>query len=333
MMALVARRLAVGLLIVWLASVLVFLVTQLLPGDAARALLGREATPAVLAVLQKQMHLNDPAIVQYGRWLADLVTGHWGQSLVSQNSVANVVLTGAANTGLVMLLTTAIATPLALLVGVAGALKSEGMLDHVLSVFTLVLVALPAFVIAVSLIFLLATSVFHVLPAASLFDPSVSILAQLQLVVLPTLTLVLAVVSYPIRMIRASMVEVLQSEYVLLARLHGLPRRRVVVRHALPNAVATTIQATALNLLFLAGGVVVVETVFSYPGLGYAFVQAVSNRDIPVIQTVAVLLAAFYVVVNLIADVLVILVTPRLRVSTRKLSPHMRTPLAYESAS
>jgi peptide/nickel transport system permease protein len=311
---LIARRLALGVLIVWLASVLVFLATQLLPGDAARELLGRESTPAALAALQKQLHLNDPVLLQYWRWLRDMVTGHWGNSLVSQNSVGHIVGTGIENTGLVMLLTMLISTPLAILFGVLGALRSEGWLDHVLSVGTLVLVALPTFVIALSLIFLLATNVFHVLPAASLVNPNESILAQLELVVLPTATLVLGVVSYPLRMIRQSMVEVLESEYVVLARLHGLSARRVIFRHALPNAVATTIQASALNLVFLAGGVVVVETVFSYPGIGYALVQAVSQRDIPTIQTIVVLLAAFYVLVNLVADVLVILVTPRLRV-------------------
>jgi peptide/nickel transport system permease protein len=198
--------------------------------------------------------------------------------------------------------------------GVLSALRSEGWLDHILSVAALVLVALPAFVIALMLIFLLATNVWHVLPAASLVNPSESILSQLNLVILPTLTLVLAVVSYPMRMVRQSMVEVLESEYVVLARLHGLSPGRVIFRHALPNAVATTIQASALNLVFLAGGVVVVETVFSYPGIGYALVQAVSERDIPTIQTIVVILAAFYVIVNLIADVLVVLVTPRLRV-------------------
>src|SRR5579884_1234677 len=159
MLALIVRRLAVGVLIVWLVSILVFLVTMLLPGDAAQTILGRQANPTALALLQKQMHLNDPAIVQYGRWLGDMVTGHWGKSLVSQDSVSSLVLTAAENTGLVMLVTTLIATPLALIVGVAGALRSEGALDHVLSVATLILVALPAFVIAVSLIFLLATTV------------------------------------------------------------------------------------------------------------------------------------------------------------------------------
>jgi peptide/nickel transport system permease protein len=328
--SLVGRRLAVGIFIVWLASLLVFLATQLLPGDAAQELIGRNANPGAVAVLRRQMHLNDPAFVQYWRWLGDLVTGHWGVSLVSQDTVAHIVLTGAENTGLVMLLTTVVATSIALLVGMLGALRSEGVLDHVLSVLTLALVALPAFVIGVGLIYLLATGVFHLLPAASLVDPSRSILFQLQLLVLPVATLVLAVVPYPIRMIRASAVEVLQSDYVLLARLHGLSRRRVIFRHVLPNAVATTIQATALNLIFLAGGVVVVETVFGYPGLGYAFVQAVNNRDIPVIQTTVVLLATFYVVVNLVADILVILITPRLRVGAAKVPARMRAPVAYE---
>jgi peptide/nickel transport system permease protein len=320
----------VGVLIVWLASVLVFLATQLLPGDAARELLGRESTPQALELLRKQLHLDDPALVQYGRWLKDMVTVHWGQSLTSQSSVAHIVLTGGENTGLVMLFTTLIATPIALFFGVLGALKSEGYVDHALTVVTLILVALPSFVIAVALIFLLATSVFHVLPAASLINPSQSVFAQLNLLLLPVVTLVLAVVPYPLRMIRASTVEVLQSDYVTLARLHGLSRRRVVFRHALPNAVATTIQATALNLIFLAGGVIVVETVFSYPGLGYALVTAVDVRDIPVIQTSVVLLAAFYVAVNLIADILVILVTPRLRVGELKSSLRLRTPLEID---
>ena len=313
MVKLIARRLAAGLVIVWLVSVLVFLATQLLPGDAARELLGRQATPTALAVLQKQLHLNDPLLVQYWRWLRDMVTGNWGQSLTSQSSVAHIVGTGIENTGLVMVLTMLVATPIAILLGVLSALHSEGWLDHVLSVVTLVLVALPAFVIALVLIFVFATNLTHLLPAASLVNPDESIFSQLQLVVLPTATLALAVIPYPLRMVRQGMVEVLDSEYVSLARLHGLSSRRVIFRHALPNAVATTIQASALNLVFLAGGVVVVETVFSYPGIGYALEQAVGQRDIPVVQTIVVLLAVFYVIVNLIADILVVLVTPRLR--------------------
>jgi peptide/nickel transport system permease protein len=331
MLALVARRLAVGLIIVWLASVLVFLATQLLPGDAARELLGRQSTPQAVALLRRQLHLNEPALTQYWHWLSDMVTLHWGQSLVSSSSVYSIVSRGVENTVLVMVLTTIIATPIAIFFGVVSALRSEGVIDHVISVIVLVLVALPAFVIAVTLIFLFATTVFQVLPAASIADPTRSIFSQLNILILPVVTLTLAVISYPLRMVRASMVEVMQSDYVLLAQLHGLSRRRIVFRHALPNAIATTIQATAANLVFLAGGVVVVETVFSYPGLGYALVQAVDERDIPIIQTSVVLLAAFYVVVNIIADILVILVTPRLRVSARKDTGRLRVPLSPEA--
>jgi peptide/nickel transport system permease protein len=331
MAALVVRRLAVGLLIVWLASVLVFLATQLLPGDAARELLGREATPEALAALRVQLHLDDPPLTQYWHWLTDMVTGNWGASMASTSSVAEIVSRGVENTVIVMTLVTLIATPLAIFFGVVSALRQEGYLDHVMSVIVLVLVALPAFVIAVSLIFVLATTVFRWLPATSVLDPSRSTFSQLDVLILPVITLTLAVVSYPLRMVRQSMVEVMESDYVLLAELHGLSRSRVVFRHALPNAVATTIQATALNLVFLAGGVVVVETVFSYPGLGYSLVQAVDNRDIPVIQTSVVLLAAFYVVVNLVADVGVILVTPRLRVNARKGSDRPRVPLTSET--
>jgi peptide/nickel transport system permease protein len=317
MVRLVARRLAIGLLIVWLASVLVFLATQLLPGDAARELLGRQSTPGAVALLRKQLHLDDPALTQYWHWLRDMVTLNWGQSLTSQSSVYEIVSRGVENTVIVMVLVTLIATPLAIVFGAISALRSEGMIDHAISVVVLVLVALPAFVIAVTLIFLFATTVFHWFPATSVYDPTRSIFTQMNILILPVATLTLAVVSYPLRMVRQSMIEVMESDYVLLARLHGLSRRRVIFHHALPNAIATTIQATALNLVFLAGGVVVVETVFSYPGIGYALVQAVNTRDIPVIQTSVVLLAAFYVVVNILADVGVILVTPRLRVSGR----------------
>jgi peptide/nickel transport system permease protein len=331
MAKLIARRLAFGVLIVWLVSVIVFLATQLLPGDAARELLGRYATPASVAYLQNEMHLNEPALQQYLHWLSDLVTAHWGKSLVSQDSVATIVGDGVKYTGLEMVLTTLIATPIALAVGSLSAIRSEGALDQVLSVLTLILVALPAFVIAIALIFVLATTVFHVLPATSLVGSSQPFWSQLEYVILPTATLVLAVVPYPIRMIRASMVEVLRSDYVLLARLHGISERRVIFRHALPNAIATTIQVTALNLVFLAGGVVVVENVFNYPGIGYAFVQAVNDRDIPTIQTIVVVLATFYVLVNLVADVLVVLVTPRLRVGGARAAPHLEdVPLSLE---
>jgi len=311
----ILRRVGAGVLILWLASALVFTATQLLPGDAAQSLLGRYATPESVAALRAQMHLDEPPPLQYWHWLGGLVTGRWGTSLVSQQPVSQIVSTSIENTAILAVGTTVVATPLAIAVGTLSALRSDGRLDPIISVLTLVLAAVPAFVIGIALIYVLATSVVHVLPPASIIDPSRSIWQQLTVVVLPILTLVLGVVPYPIRMIRASMLEVLQSDYVLMARLKGLPERRVVLYHALPNAIAPTIQATALTLLFLAGGVVVVETVFGYPGFGRTLVEAVNDRDIPLIQTLTVILAAFYVTVNLAADLLVILVTPRLRAS------------------
>jgi peptide/nickel transport system permease protein len=178
---------------------------------------------------------------------------------------------------------------------------------------TLCLSAVPAFAIGILVIYLLATNVLHVLPAASLVNPAVPIWSQLKFTIAPAIAVVLSVIPYPIRMVRASMIDVMQSDYVQMARLKGLPERQVIMRHALRNGLAPMISALALTLLFLSGGVIVIETVFSYPGIGYALIQAVEQRDVPVIQTVVVLLAAACVVINFLADLAVIILTPRLR--------------------
>jgi peptide/nickel transport system permease protein len=246
-------------------------------------------------------------------WLRGLVTGNWGTSLVSSLHVSYIVGTHAENTAVLTVLTMVIATPISILLGAYSALRSGKTSDNVASVITLCLTAVPEFVIGIMMIFLFAASIFHILPAASLVNPSSSIFSQLRVTILPVATLVLGSIPYPTRMIRASMIDVLQSEYVMMARIKGLPERQVVLRHALRNALAPMIQASALTLLFLSGGVVVVETVFSYPGVGYALIQAVDQRDIPVIQTLVVLIAAACVIINLLADLAQIMVTPRLR--------------------
>lgn len=309
----VARRLGVGLLLLVLVSLLVFLATQLLPGDAAQALLGRYATPASIAALREQMHLDEAPVMQYLHWLGGLFSGHWGDSIVSGDSITSIVGKRGENTGVLVVLVTVIATPIALAVGVVSAMRSEGWMDHAMSIVTLAMVAVPVFVVGIGLIWFFGTNVLHVFPPASVVDPSKPVWTQSKVLVLPTLTLILGVISYPIRMVRASMIETLQSDFVMMARLKGLPERVVIVRHALRNAIGPTIQATALNLLFLAGGVVTIEAVFGYPGIGTALVDAVNQRDVPLVQTLTVLLAAFYIIVNITADFLVVLVTPRLR--------------------
>jgi peptide/nickel transport system permease protein len=311
--AMVARRIAIGIGILIAVSMIVFIAVHLLPGDAARTILGREATPYTLRLLRAQLGLSKPVPVQYWDWLRGLVTGNWGTSLVSSLHVSYIVGTHAENTAVITVLTMLIATPISILLGSYTALRSGKASDNVASVITLCLTAVPEFVVGIMLIFLFAASVFHILPAASLVSPTSSIFSQLKVTILPVATLVLGSIPYPTRMIRASMIDVLQSEYVMMARLKGLPERQVVLRHALRNALAPMIQASALTLLFLSGGVVVVETVFSYPGLGYALIQAVDQRDIPVIQTLVVLIAAACVVINLLADLAGIMVTPRLR--------------------
>jgi peptide/nickel transport system permease protein len=210
-----------------------------------------------------------------------------------------------------------VALPLSLLIGVWTAMRRDRPVDHITSTVTLVLAALPEFVIGIALVLLFATSVSHVLPAVSLLPPGTHAWEDPKVVVLPAATLVLAVTPYISRIMRGSMVEVLESEYVTMARLKGLPERTVIWRHAVPNAIVPAIQVTALQLAWMAGGVVVVEFVFQYPGIGAALVDAVALRDMPVVQTVTMLAAGIYVGLNLLADIATILVTPKLRTAAR----------------
>jgi peptide/nickel transport system permease protein len=313
MTRLILRRLGLGILTLWFVSLVVFVATQALSGDAATAILARTATPERLAALRAQLHLDDPVWLQYAKWLGGLVTGDLGQSFATQKPVVQLIGLRIGNSAFLVLVAALIAIPMSLLVGIAGAVRRDRGLDHVLTMGTLVLAALPEFVIGIGLVLIFATGVLHILPAVTLLDDTRPIWRQFDQVLLPALTLVLAVVPYMARIMRASMIEVMESDYVQMARLKGLPRRLVILRHALPNAVVPAIQATALQLAWLAGGVVVVEYVFRYPGIGQSLVDAVANRDLPVVQALTLLVGAIYVLLNLLADVITILMTPKLR--------------------
>lgn len=311
----VLRRSLLGLLTLFLVSLVVFAATQALPGDAARAILGRTATPDSLAALRKQLHLGEPVVQQYSHWLGGFVRGDFGDSLAAQQPVTTVLGKRLENSAVLVLIAALISTPLSIALGAVSARRRDRPFDHAASIVTLALAALPEFVVAIVLVVVFGTTVFTVLPAVSLIPPGESPWHHLKELVLPTITLVIAVFPYTARIMRASMVEVLESDYVEMARLKGIREQRVVWRHAVPNAIAPTIQATALNLAYLAGGIVVVEYVFGYAGIGSALVDAVHNRDVPVVQALAMLIAAIYVVLNVIADVAAILVSPRLRTS------------------
>jgi peptide/nickel transport system permease protein len=313
----IVRRVLLGVLTLFLVSIVIFAATQTLPGDPARAILGRDATPESLAELRLQLNLNDPAISQYGHWLRRLLSGDLGTSLAARQPVSEVIGKRVENSAILLLFAAVICIPLSILIGAVTARGRDGPLDHAMSVGLLGLAALPEFVVAILLVVLLGTTVFTVLPAVSLVPPQDHSWEHVNELVLPVLTLVIAVVPYISRIMRASMVDVLESDYVEMARLKGLPERKVLWRHSVPNALAPTIQVIALNIGYLAGGIVVVEYVFNYPGIGAAFVDAVANRDLPVVQALAILIAALYVVLNIVADVATILVSPRLRTSLR----------------
>lgn len=309
----IVRRLLLGILVLIIVSVLVFLATQALPGDPARAILGRSATPASLAALRRQLHLNEPVLTQYWKWVIGLLHGNLGTSLAAQEPVSKLLAPKLVNSAVLVALAAVLSIPLSIAIGAWAALRREKVFDQASSNLLLALAALPEFVVALVLVILFATTVFHVLPAISTIPPGTRPWNNWVALVLPTITLVIAVAPYVARIMRASMIEVLESDYVEMARLKGLPERTVLIRHALPNALGPVFQVIALNLAYLAGGIIVVEFVFNYSGIGSATAEAVVNHDLPVIQALAMLIAAVYVVLNLLADVATILVTPRLR--------------------
>jgi peptide/nickel transport system permease protein len=306
------RRLLLAILVLFLVSVLVFAATQAL-GNPARAILGRNSTPASLAALNKQLNLNHSVLDQYWSWLKGILHGNFGISLAAQQPVTKVISSRLINSGALVLVSGLISIPLSIAIGSWAALRREKAFDTVSSMLLLVLAALPEFVVAVLLVIVLSTTVFHWLPAISPIPPGSRPWDHIKGLILPTATLVIAVAPYVARIMRASMIEVLESDYVEMARLKGLPERTVLIRHALPNALGPVFQVIAINLAYLAGGIVVVEYVFNYPGIGSALQDAVVNHDIPLVQALAMIIAGVYVVLNLLADVATILVTPRLR--------------------
>jgi peptide/nickel transport system permease protein len=311
---LVIRRVAAGVITLLIVSIVVFAATQVLPGNAAYAILGRSASPLRLHALELKLHLDRSAPEQYLAWLGSVLTGS-GTSLANGEPVWQLVAPRLINSAVLVALAGLIGSLLGVLLGAIAAVRKDRVFDHAISVVSLVVTALPEFVIAIALVILFATVVTQVLPAVSLLPPGTWAWQQPELLVLPVATLVIVIFPYIFRMMRGAMIEALESEYVEMARLKGLPVWRVLLVHALPNAVPPTVQVIGLNLLYLAGGIVVVEFVFDFPGIGQGLVNAVSNRDIPVIQLIVVILAAFYVVMNIVTDVIALLATPRRRIA------------------
>ncbi|GAA1225850.1 ABC transporter permease [Prauserella halophila] len=313
MFRLILRRLAISVAVLWLVTLLVFVATLLLPGDPARAILGQQATPERIAALNDQLGLDAPVWQRYLDWLGGVFTGDLGTSAASQGPVTE-LLGGRIGASLVLLVGAAvISTAGGLALGTWSALRRGRAVDHTVSGLSLVVAALPEFVIGVALIVLLSTTVLPVFPSVTLAPPGEPVWSRPIQLVLPILTLTLVVTPYITRMMRATMSEVLDSGYVEMARLKGIPERVVITRHAVPHAIGPVAQVIAIQLAWLAGGVVVVEFLFRYPGIGQALIDAVNNRDVEVVQAITLLIAGVYIVVNLIADIVGIMTNPKLR--------------------
>jgi peptide/nickel transport system permease protein len=314
LVAFVLRRLALGVLLIVLVSMLVFGATQVLPGDAASAILGRSATAEQKELYRQELGLDRSIPAQYWSWISGVVQGDLGNSLASRQPVTSFISARIGKSLILAFVTMIVLVPIALALGVWAGIRRDRAADHVISGVSLGLIALPEFVIGTLLIASIAVSL-GLLPPTSIIESGQSPLTHPQLLVLPVLTLCLTAAAYIIRMMRAGVGETMGADYVHMARLNGVPERRVVVHHALRNSLAPTVQVLALTLQYLIGGLLIVETVFAYPGLGQGLVQAVTARDIPTVQGVAILLAAMYIVINIVADVLVVLLVPKLRTS------------------
>jgi peptide/nickel transport system permease protein len=310
---LLARRIPLGIVSVVVASIIVYWATLILPGDAASAILGQTATPERLQALREQLGLDQPAIVAFWGWASGFLHGDFGTSLAQQRDVWDIVAPRLLNSAALVVVVAILSTIIGVAGGLLAARRPDRPFDTVVSTGALVASALPEFVVGVFVVLVFSVGAFHWFPAISALPPGTYIWQQPQKLVLPVLTLLIVVTPYVFRMVRAATIEALASDYSEVATLKGTTSRRLLVRHALPNALPPTIQVVGLNLLYLAGGIVMVETVFTYPGVGLTLVSAISSRDVPLVQFLVVLLAVFYVVVNITADVAVLLATPRKR--------------------
>ena len=312
MITLVFRRILVGLITLWAASILVFAGTEVLPGDVATAILGQSRTPESVAALREQLQLDRPAPERYFNWLGNLLQGDLGVSLISGRPVAGVIKGWLVNTLILAACTALVAVPLSFALGLLAAAYPDSTLDRFISISTLMMVSVPEFLTATILILLFAVQ-FNLLPATSHISGDAPTTELLRALVLPMATLTIAALAHMTRMTRAAILDVMRSPYVEMAVLKGVPKRLIIIRHALPNALGPIANVIAIVLGYLVSGVVIVEAVFSYPGLGRLILDSVGFRDMPMVQALAMIFCAFYIGVNLLADVIVLLTNPRLR--------------------
>lgn len=312
MLRLVAARLGLGIVSLLLVSLAIFAITSLLPGDAAEELLGQYATRETVAGLRTQLGLDLPGHVRYLHWLGGLITGDFGRSLANGVPVAQLIGSRLPNSLMLAAATAAVSVPLALTIGITAAMWRGGAYDRAVSMLTLSVVSVPEFLVATAAVIVFAVHL-RWLSALSAATDITSVAQFFRVFALPVFSLCCVIIAQMVRMTRAAIIDQLRAPYVEMAVLKGVGPFRVVLRHALPNAIGPIANAVALSLSYLLGGVIIVETIFNYPGIAKLMVDGVATRDLPVVQACAMIFCAAYLVLVTTADVVAILANPRLR--------------------
>lgn len=308
------RRLAFVLFTLFFVSLIVFAVTELLPSDAAQMILGQKATPETLTALRVRLGLDQPAPMRYLAWIGGVMRGDWGESMIMNLPVGPLLVQRLGNSAVLALLAWVMSALLGIGLGIIAGLNRNCWPDRLISVFTLFFLSFPPFVIAVFLIIVFSLWL-QWLPASSMIEADANLFSSLRFLILPTLTLTLGALAEVARLTRASLIEVVNSDYIRTAKSKGLPNQLIVLRHALRNALLPAISVLALNIGYLMSGTVLVESVFAYPGLGRLLLQAISQRDLPLLQGVALITATIYTLANLAADLAYRWLNPRIRYS------------------
>ncbi|TDK41109.1 ABC transporter permease [Antarcticimicrobium luteum] len=309
---LVAQRVALGLLLLFLVSALIFAGTQILPGDVAQSILGQSATPEALANLRRDLGLNEPAITRYFDWLVGALQGDLGTALTNGQDIAKSIGGRMKNTLFLAFWAAVIAVPLAIFLGLLAVRFRDRWPDKLISAVTLASISIPEFLIGYVIMYVVGVKL-RWFPSVAMINDSMSLGEKLSSIAMPVMVLTLVVLAHMMRMTRAAILNVMQSAYIETAELKGLNRFQVICRHAFPNSIAPIVNVVMLNLAYLVVGVVVIEVVFTYPGMGQYLVDHVSKRDVPVVQACGLIFAAVYIGLNMVADIVSILSNPRLR--------------------
>ena len=309
---LILKRIFSALITLLIVSALIYGFLEMLPGDVATRMLGRTATPETLANLREQLGLNEPALKRYFLWLYNIFQGDFGTALTSKRPITEILAPKIFNTLILSGCAFILYLPLSFITALLQAYYKNKNIDISLSIITLIILSLPDFIIGTIMIIVFVV-VFPIFPAISLVGEYSNFSEWFMALVMPSITLALVMSVYAVRMLRDNLIEVLDSEYIFMAKLKGLSKSTVLIKHALPNAIIPTLNVTALNLGFLIGGVVIVEKIFTFPGFGNLLIDSIKFRDLPLVEATILIAAAFYIFANLLTDILSIILNPKLR--------------------